>query len=372
MTSILDEIDSNFPDLILSIMLDYSNPDKNNDLLTDVYSEYAGFENWISWFYQNTELFQTLRIRLENKVELLFKNISSNKYLVILNKVENITLLINHLDRIPNVSQSSDSQNEIDQTDKGNNEKVSHKDEIDDKIKDALRIQSLIMPDDNAISTNFKKFFAVHKQQDVVGGDFYWYKKDKNGILLAVIDCTGHSVEGAMTSMVCNSILNQVYSNFDSNKPENFVSAFYEHIENYNKKIKNSMDYGIGAEIGLIYNNDKSEVIKFISTGIAAFLRRNKEIELLKPKKIMDYENADSRISVFDIHKKNLTDLFLFTDGLTDMFDSEDAKKLGYKGIKRMIENESSFDSNYYLDEILKWKGVNMQYDDITLLGIAI
>ena len=36
-----------------------------------------------------------------------------------------------------------------------------------------------------------------------------------------------------------------------------------------------------------------------------------------------------------------------------------------------MIEDEENFDAEYYLSEINKWKGDNIQYDDITLVGIA-
>ena len=143
-------------------------------------------------------------------------------------------------------------------------------------------------------------------------------------------------------------------------------------LVDYNEKAKSSIDYGIGAEIGLFFFNESDQHIKFCSTGISAYLRKKDGIELLKARKIMDYTTIEKAISVFDIDRGEVIELYSFTDGLTDQFDANDAKKLGYRGVKRMIEQEQKFDSNYYKGEIEKWKGINMQYDDITLVGMAI
>jgi len=374
MENVLEKIEANFPKLILSKIVGRTDIDVlEDDLITSsLLNKFDELKPWIDWFYNSKDSFNTLRVSLDNKVELFFKKLSATEYLIILNEFENTTSLINYLERVKTSLQEK-TKSKLEIIPEELNSKLPTKPSAtSDKINDALRIQNLIIPDKKHISANFKKFFVVHEQQDTVGGDFYWYKKTNEGCIVAIIDCTGHSVEGAMTSMVCNSILNQAFPTFDPANPKRLVMEFYEEMNVYNEKVKSTLDYGIGAEIGMFYFNNNANTVSFISSGISAFVKKNNEIELLRSKKIMDYTMLDKYISEVKIDKSNITELFFFSDGLTDQFDSNDDKKLGYKGVKRMLDKQVTFDSENYLKEINNWKGNNMQYDDITMIGISI
>jgi len=41
-------------------------------------------------------------------------------------------------------------------------------------------------------------------------GIFYWFHDKGDKIFLAVVDCTGHGVPGALMSMIGNSLLNKI------------------------------------------------------------------------------------------------------------------------------------------------------------------
>ena len=56
--------------------------------------------------------------------------------------------------------------------------------------------------------------FVLFKPKDVVSGDFYWMHKLQNEVLIAVADCTGHGVPGAMVSLVCSNALNRCVKEF--------------------------------------------------------------------------------------------------------------------------------------------------------------
>ena len=43
-----------------------------------------------------------------------------------------------------------------------------------------------------------------------MGGDFYWLRRFDDGFLLAVVDCTGHGVPGALMTMAVHSMLNHI------------------------------------------------------------------------------------------------------------------------------------------------------------------
>ncbi|HPO51075.1 MAG TPA: GAF domain-containing protein, partial [Spirochaetota bacterium] len=75
----------------------------------------------------------------------------------------------------------------------------------------AKRIQTSLLPEEKDIVDATKDFFLLWTPKDVVGGDFFWFKKvDKKQYLFAVIDCAGHGVPGALMTMIVNAALNRI------------------------------------------------------------------------------------------------------------------------------------------------------------------
>lgn len=318
---------------------------------------------WINWALKTSTEFEILNIELNDSSQLLIKSISASSFLVLHNRTENATLLYNFILSLDDYKEKAPTVEEH----------IAHHQVLNDpKMLDAVRIQKLIIPKTEDIKKEFKNFFVVHEQQDVVGGDFYWYARKGDSVLFAIVDCTGHSVEGAMTSMVCNSLLNQSLDVFEGDNLSSVLLKFYDQLSKYNGTTSDILDYGIGAEIGLFSFNYSSSKITYCSTGISAFIRKTTGLEYLKTKKVIQYENIVDSISQTTFNMDDVVGIYGFTDGLSDQFDSEDRKKLGRKGVLEMIEGEENFDANYYLSAINKWKGDNIQYDDITLVGIAI
>ena len=78
--------------------------------------------------------------------------------------------------------------------------------EILSSINYASRIQSAILPESAVLNAHLKNGFVLYMPKDVVSGDFYWTEKlNEHEVLVAVADCTGHGVPGAMVSVVCNN-----------------------------------------------------------------------------------------------------------------------------------------------------------------------
>lgn len=371
MKALVKSVLDNFPKLSFCDVIERFDTEDRSAVLKPL-MENTGIQFWVNWFYKNTDTFDLLRIKLQDQADLIFSRTDKNHYLIILNQHENITILLNFLEQLDFRRLSDPVVKTLDEKKAFVPFEPQQLSELDAKMKDAMRIQKMIMPKDVIIRKKFKKFFAVHEQQDMVGGDFYWYQETPNGALVSLIDCTGHSVEGAMASMVCNSLLNQAYASFDPSDVSDFVSDFYDKFNAYNDEANEVLNYGIGAEMALFYFDYEHKEVKIASTGISAFLKKKDGVELLKARKIIDYSKVREVIEQTVISMEDISGIYAFTDGLTDQFDSNDRKKLGYKGVRKMIESESDFGAEYYSEELNKWMGENMQYDDITLLGLAI
>ena len=87
--------------------------------------------------------------------------------------------------------------------------------EVRKSIQYASRIQGAMLPsslpDDLLID-------RIWKPLNVVGGDFYVIKDLGETILIAVIDCTGHGVPGALLSTLTGSIFDRIINDTDVKK----------------------------------------------------------------------------------------------------------------------------------------------------------
>lgn len=81
--------------------------------------------------------------------------------------------------------------------------------EIAESVNYAKKIQDTILPSNQTIERIFREFFILYLPKDIVSGDFYWAADKQDYYFLAVADCTGHGVPGALVSFVCSKALDK-------------------------------------------------------------------------------------------------------------------------------------------------------------------
>ena len=59
------------------------------------------------------------------------------------------------------------------------------------------------------IQKELKDYFLIYEPRDIISGDFYWFDITEDHYLLALADCTGHGVPGALLSMIGYMMLNE-------------------------------------------------------------------------------------------------------------------------------------------------------------------
>ena len=90
-----------------------------------------------------------------------------------------------------------------------------------------LLLQRAMVSDvhDNGVMHNV---FVVNKPRDIVSGDFRWHKETEKFHYLAVADCTGHGIPGAMLSVIGSTILNSYLSSQDDVTPGQLLEVLDE------------------------------------------------------------------------------------------------------------------------------------------------
>eukprot|EP01136_Pigoraptor_vietnamica_P016106 Opistho-1_new@59854 len=121
--------------------------------------------------------------------------------------------------------------------------------DITDSINYAKRIQSAILPPTHFIDNFLKDYFILYKPKDIVAGDFYWAEHIGDHFFIAVADCTGHGVPGAMVSVVCSNALNRAVKEFDLTDPgkilDKTTDLVLETFEKSNEEVKDGMDISL-------------------------------------------------------------------------------------------------------------------------------
>lgn len=84
--------------------------------------------------------------------------------------------------------------------------------ELTSSIHYALRIQNAILPSADFFNGLVSDYFVINRPKDIISGDFYWFQKRNDYLLIAVADCTGHGVPGAFMSMLGIAYLNEICS----------------------------------------------------------------------------------------------------------------------------------------------------------------
>jgi tetratricopeptide (TPR) repeat protein len=252
-------------------------------------------------------------------------------------------------------------------------------DEIIDSINYAKRLQNTILPPQAKIDDLFPKNFVLYQPKDIVAGDFYVCETiemagRKIGIV-AVADCTGHGVPGALVSMVCSSAIKRSVTEFNLTDPgkilDKSAQLVVESFESAHENVKDGMD------ISLACIDFGAKKMQWAGAHNPLWIIRDNELIEIKADKqpVGHYEN----FKAFTSHEITLEDkdrLYFVSDGYADQFGGPTGKKLKTKNLKDLLLSTSDLSiteqganlENYFAE----WKTGFEQVDDVCIMGIEV
>lgn len=252
----------------------------------------------------------------------------------------------------------------------------THK-EISDSITYAKRIQTAILPTHEALFDSLDSTFVLFMPKDVVSGDFYWLENIQNATLIAVADCTGHGVPGAMVSVVCHNALNRAVREFKLTEPALILDKTKDLvIETFKTKSEYVRD---GMDISLCKITEGSSTIEWAGANnpLYIFKSMSKSVEIIQSDKqsigVSDRNNKFTNHTL-ELDKNDV--IYLFTDGFMDQFGGEFGKKFKHSRFRDLVIQNSNLDlkdqKEMLLKEFYSWKNNLEQIDDICIIGIQL
>lgn len=249
--------------------------------------------------------------------------------------------------------------------------------EIKDSINYAQRIQNAILTTKEEINQGLKNCFVLFKPKDIVSGDFYFYTKKENTVLIAAADCTGHGVPGALMSMIGTEKL--MSAALGSSNPSTLLNLVNKGIKSSLKQSDHEESTRDGMDIALVSMDLTSNKATYSGANRPIWIIRNgsKEIEEIKATKkaIGGFTPLDQHFDLHDIQLNSGDTFYLFTDGYADQFGYT-GKKLMTKKFKDLlleIQHLSMPEQEKHLDTFIEnWKQGVEQIDDILVIGVRV
>lgn len=250
---------------------------------------------------------------------------------------------------------------------------------IHDSISYAKRIQETIIPDQLQLEKILDDHFLIWKPRDVVGGDFLWCHQTKNGVYIAVGDCTGHGVPGALMTTLCISALNNILENGNELSPGHILERLNRMIKkNLNQ---NTDEFGLtddGLDIGLCYIERSNLTFSGSKISLLKSTHEEELIEIKGDKKSIGYRRTPNDY-VYTNHQvicdRNTT-FYLTTDGYIDQNGGFKNYSLGRSKFANIISEVSLLplkdQKESFIKELHDYMGEETQRDDITVLGFKV
>lgn len=249
--------------------------------------------------------------------------------------------------------------------------------DIKDSIHYAQRIQQSILQTPQLLKQHFEDSFLLYKPKDIVSGDYYWFYEDTVYKYVAVVDCTGHGVPGAMMSMVANSIFKEVFMNRKIAEPALILKALDEELEKA-ININHDATFNDGMDVALIRVDKSDNELAFAGAFRSVLISKKNEIIELKGSRypIGFYSGVEKEFETQFIQLQKNDSVYLFTDGFIDQFGGERNKKLNktnFKDLLRTIYDMSMEEQEAFLEySFNNWKQDLDQTDDVLVVGIRI
>ncbi len=253
---------------------------------------------------------------------------------------------------------------------------------IVDSIEYAKRIQDAMLPNEKDWNSLQQDYFVFYQPKDIVSGDFYWLNLQEKGngsiLNVAVGDCTGHGVPGALMSILGMSSIQEIYAQDDAYLPNQILNQLRKKITLNLKQTGEFGEQKDGMDLGLIHYFTKERKLEFAGANTAAWVVRGHEIIVLKGDRMpigIQY-GPEQPFTLQSLPLREGDWIYLFTDGFVDQLGGEFGKKYLSKNFKTFLLSihhlPSQEQKKRIEEEFQRWKKENDQMDDVLVFGLHI
>ena len=250
--------------------------------------------------------------------------------------------------------------------------------EITADLRYSQRIQEAILPGEDFIREILPQHFIVNIPKNIVSGDFYWLERTNNKVILAVADCTGHGVSGALMHMMGIIFLNEIVKKKEIKEPSEIMGELRNYIMSSLHQTGKFGETQDGMDLSMCMIDFDTYKLKFVGANNPLYIIHKNNLKEIKGDRmpVGINVNYDKSFTTHEVELEKGDSVYMFTDGYADQFGGGTGKKFRYKYFKELLisvsgssmqEQKEIVEQTFY-----KWKGEQEQIDDVLVMGVKI
>lgn len=209
----------------------------------------------------------------------------------------------------------------------------------------AASLQEALLPKQEEFLSIFEKAVLYYQPKDIVSGDFYWLEKIEGGCILAVADCTGHGVPGALMTMVGHQLLNRIVLVEGEQSPHKILTRLHaevrKQLDQEEGVNRSGMDMGI---VKLLTQEDGGSMAYFAGAKRSLWHQvGNDSITVAEGsrKSIGGRDNPKKQFEEVEVPLPKGSRLYLLTDGMGDQ-NGMKPQKVTEKRMRKWLDEEKN------------------------------
>ncbi|MDM8549968.1 SpoIIE family protein phosphatase [Desulfobacterales bacterium HSG2] len=262
---------------------------------------------------------------------------------------------------------------------------------IMESIQYASLIQSALLPTLEDIKMHLPESFLLWMPRDIVGGDIIFFaeypsagsERRCNDFLLAVIDCTGHGVPGALLTMLACSELKRITGDDECRDPGEILRRLNASVKTLLRQQKQGGSSNEGMDAAVCFISPRESVIRFAGAGLPLICVRNGELKSIKgDRRSIGYRRTDINF-VFTSHTVDIAEgisFYMATDGFEDQLGEHTGSRFGVKRFSKkrfgeLIRTHSDLSFREQRELLFNayeaHRGGMERQDDVTVVGFG-
>ncbi len=250
-------------------------------------------------------------------------------------------------------------------------------------VRYARLIQEAQLPHAVALKDTLKDFAVEWHPRDTIGGDFWWvhHHEPNNTLVMALVDCAGHGVPGAMLSVLVNSLLDKIFSSQPTMDLSQALLLLDELVRKGLRQDMPNSESDDGCDAALVRIHLKSQAVEFVGAKINLYeIQASGQVEQHKGQRLsLGYRD----VPVPQAHQQQWTAqpgsrFVLVTDGVTDQLGGMKTTPVafGYQRLMHVLTNAATQSAEQIAQQLLQatidWQGTHARRDDLTILAFEI
>jgi serine phosphatase RsbU (regulator of sigma subunit) len=231
--------------------------------------------------------------------------------------------------------------------------------------------------------------FEIWWPRDVVGGDVYVVRPTAEGMLLGVMDCTGHGVPGAFMTVAASAAFDHAVAVCGGHSPGAILAEVNRYMR---KRLNRSSEIGVddGLEMGLVCWRPRARELVFAGGGLDLAVvdpaeARPPEAGETDPPGVTRIRGEKTGLGHRSSHPDHVfTDrplqvtpgraFYIASDGMLEQVGGERKLCFGWRRFRSVLAATAAHplaeQREHLVAALQDWQGDCAQRDDITLIGV--